>query len=209
MISLGVGDPDLPTPPHVVEALKDAAADPATHRYPSYYGLPEFRSVIAGWYRHQVRRRAGPGHRGAPADRVEGGHRTPLVRVAGPGRRGARAGPGLPRVLHQRAAGRSAARADAPGCGPRVPAGSQTRSDRRPRAKVMWLDYPSNPTAAVADVGVFEQAVGFAAEHDLLLCHDAAYSEMTFDGTWPRASSRPPGRRTSPWSSGRCRRRTT
>src|SRR5439155_8967778 len=50
VISLGIGDPDLPTPAHIVEALKDAAEDPATHRYPSYYGLPEFKEAVAGWY---------------------------------------------------------------------------------------------------------------------------------------------------------------
>ena len=64
VISLGVGDPDLPTPPHVVEALRQAAVDPATHRYPSYYGMPEFRDAIASWYR----RRFGVSLDPAPSD---------------------------------------------------------------------------------------------------------------------------------------------
>lgn len=181
VISLGVGDPDMPTPEHVVEAMREAVRDPSTHRYPSYWGSVEFREAVASWYARRfdvdldprtevlavIGSKEGLGH--LPVAFVDPGDATlvpdpgyPVYGVA------TRLAGGTPVAL------------------PLIPEnGYQPDFDAAPvsgRTKMLWLNYPSNPTAAVADRGTFERAVGFARDHDLLVAHDAAYSEITFDG---------------------------
>jgi LL-diaminopimelate aminotransferase len=179
VISLGVGDPDLPTPPHIVRALAEAAADPATHRYPSYYGSPEFRRSVADFYRRRFGVELDPERQiMALIGSKEGlGHLS--LAFLDPGDEALVPDPGYPVY------GISARLAGA------VPVSLPLDRDFRPdlaaakitsRTKLLWTNFPANPTAAVADAGTFEEAVAFAREHDLLLAHDAAYSEITFDG---------------------------
>ena len=181
VISLGVGDPDMPTPEHVVEAMREAVGDPSTHRYPSYWGSLEFREAVAEWYARRfdvdldprtevlalIGSKEGLGH--LPVAFVDPGDETlvpdpgyPVYGVA------TRLAGGTPVAL------------------PLIPeSGYQPDFDAAPvseRTKMLWLNYPSNPTAAVVDRGTFERAVAFASDHDLLVAHDAAYSEITFDG---------------------------
>lgn len=181
VISLGVGDPDLPTPGHVVEAMREAVLDPATHRYPSYYGSPEFREAVARWYgrRHGVEldpetevmaligSKEGIGH--LALSFVDEGDE---VLVPDPGYPvygvSVRLVGGTPVSLPMRAD-----RGFQPDLGA-APVSARTT--------MLWLNFPTNPTAAVADLAIFEEAVAFAREHGLLLAHDAAYSEITFDG---------------------------
>ena len=181
VISLGVGDPDLPTPDHVVEALREAARDPSTHRYPSYYGMPELREAIAAWYGRRFGVTLDPDTEVQPLI----GSKEGLVHLAlaflDPGDRALVPDPGYPVY----AIGTGLAGGEAVS----MPLTAQTRflpdlEAVRPTGdeRMMWLNYPSNPTAAVADLELFERAVAFARAHDLLLCHDAAYSEITFDG---------------------------
>jgi LL-diaminopimelate aminotransferase len=181
VISLGVGDPDLPTPRHIVEALQKAVDDPATHQYPSYFGLPALRRAIADWYRSRfgvdvdpdtevqplIGSKEGLAHLGLafvdPGDEVlvpDPGYPVPAASTLMAG--------GTPVPLPLRPEG---------GFLPNLATAAVSRN-----TKVLWLNYPSNPTAAVADLAVFEEAVGFAREHDLLLAHDAAYCELTYDG---------------------------
>jgi LL-diaminopimelate aminotransferase len=181
VISLGVGDPDLPTPEHVVEAMRDAVRDPSTHRYPSYVGAPEFRRAVAEWYG----RRFG----------VELDPETEVIALIGskegighiafayldPGDEALIPDPGYPVYgVSTRLAGATPVSLPMP-----ADQGFLPDLDAAPvsaRTKTLWLNFPSNPTAAVADVTTFEAAVAFARRHDLLLLHDAAYSEITFDG---------------------------
>jgi LL-diaminopimelate aminotransferase len=181
VISLGVGDPDLPTPPHVVEALQEAAEDPATHRYPSYFGLPDLRRAIADWYRERFDAELDPDTEVQPLiGSKEGIAHLPWAFVD-PGDEVLVPDPGYPvyEVGTILAGGTpvplplDAARGFLPDLGAARVTG---------RTKLLWLAYPSNPTAAVAELPTFEEAVTFAREHDLLLAHDAAYSELTFDG---------------------------
>jgi LL-diaminopimelate aminotransferase len=181
VISLGVGDPDLPTPPHVVEAMLEAAADPSNHRYPSYSGSMEFREAVAGWYlgRHGVRldpetqvialigSKEGLGH--LPVAFVDPGDQTLVP------------DPGYPvySVATRLAGGEPVSLPLDPSKGFLPDLDAAEVSDR---TKIVWLNYPSNPTAAVAELSDLDDAVSFAREHDLLLAHDAAYSEITFDG---------------------------
>jgi LL-diaminopimelate aminotransferase len=181
VISLGVGDPDLPTPDHIVAAMREAVADPATHRYPSYWGSLEFRTVVADWYRGRFGVDLDPAAEVMALIGSKEGLAHLTVAFVDPGDEALVPDPGYPVYAGgtQLAGG---AVIDLPllaedGYQPNFDAVRPTE-----RTKLLWLNYPSNPTAAVAEPSDFERAVAFAREHDLLLAHDAAYSEITFDG---------------------------
>ena len=182
IISFGVGDPDLPTAPHVVEALAAAARDPATHRYPSYTGMPEFRASIATWYERRFGVLLDPDTEVQPlVGSKEGIYHLPVAFVD-PGDLALVPDPGYP--VYE--TGTILAGGDChfmplvPGNG--FEPGLETiPEDVLERARVLWLNYPSNPTAATVDEDFFERAVEFCRRHDLLLAHDAAYTEITFD----------------------------
>jgi len=181
IISLGVGDPDMPTPEHVVEAIREAVRDPSTHRYPSYWGSLEFREAVAEWYARRfdvdldprtevlalIGSKEGLGH--LPVAFVDPGDETMVP------------DPGYPvyGVATRLAGGTPVALPLIPENGYQPDFGAAPVSER---TKMLWLNYPSNPTAAVVDRGTFEHAIAFARAHDLLVAHDAAYSEITFDG---------------------------
>jgi LL-diaminopimelate aminotransferase len=183
VISFGVGDPDLPTPDYIVEELARAAHDPANHQYPSYFGLPALREAIAAFYRRRFDVELDPGTQVLPLiGSKEGIAHLPWAFVD-PGDPVLVPEPGYPvyEVGTILAGGEpvhiplSAAEGWFPNFG---------RVDREAaaRARLLWLNYPSNPTSAVATLDQFEQAVRFAFDHDLLLAHDNAYSEITYDG---------------------------
>jgi LL-diaminopimelate aminotransferase len=181
VISLGVGDPDLPTPEHVVEAMREAVRDPATHRYPSYFGSLEFRSAVAAWYA----RRFGVGLDPEAEVMALIGSKEGIGHVAlaylDPGDEALIPDPGYPVYgVSTQLAGATPVPLPMPaerGFLPDLGAARVTS-----RTKMLWLNFPTNPTAAVADLPVFEEAVRFAREHGLVLLHDAAYSEITYDG---------------------------
>jgi LL-diaminopimelate aminotransferase len=181
VISLGIGDPDLPTPAHVVEALAEAARDPSTHRYPSYYGLPAFREAVAGFYERRFGVGLDPEAEVLPLIGSKEGLAHLSFALVDRGDRALVPDPGYPvyAISTALAGGEAvpmpltAERGFLPDLAAlQVPAGTS----------LLWLGYPSNPTGAVADLAFFEEAVAAARRHDLLLCHDAAYSEITFDG---------------------------
>ena len=181
VISFGVGDPDSPTPAHIVEAMREAAADPTTHQYPSYFGMAEFRRAIAGWYGRRFGVRLDPDSEVLPLIGSKEGIAHLPVAYIDPGDAALIPDPGYPvyQVATHMAGGTGVPfTLDASnGFLPDWPA------VRVPdRTKVAWLNYPSNPTAAVASLADFEHAVDFARAHDLLLAHDNAYSEITYDG---------------------------
>ena len=135
VISLGIGDPDRPTPPHVVEAMASAVRDPSTHGYPSNRGRASFREAVASFYRVPVRRDARPRDPGAAGARRQGVHLPPQLRLPRPRRPGAGERPGLPRLHRRPAAGRRGAPAAAAAAREGVCA--RPRRDRRrfPRAR--------------------------------------------------------------------------
>lgn len=181
VISLGVGDPDLPTPAHVVEAMREAVCDPATHRYPSYVGSPEFRRAVATFYRRRFGVELDPDTQVMALIGSKEGIGHIAFAFLDPGDEALVPDPGYP--VYGVSARLAGAR---PVPLPMLPErGFLPDLDAAPvseRTKVLWLNFPSNPTAAVADPGTFAQAVAFARVHDLVLLHDAAYSEITFDG---------------------------
>lgn len=183
VISLGIGDPDTPTPERIVDAMAEAIRRPRNHQYPNYYGSPEFRGAAAEW----MKRRFG----------VEVDPATEVLALIG-SKEGiahlfsAFVDPGDVTLV--------------PGCGYPVYHGGgvlvggvthwmpmteengfladfeSTPPEVLAKAKMMFLSYPNNPTSAVAPPEYFDRAIAFAKKHDLLLIHDNAYSEIAFDG---------------------------
>ncbi|HTX53682.1 MAG TPA: LL-diaminopimelate aminotransferase [Candidatus Baltobacteraceae bacterium] len=196
IISLGIGDPDLPTPPHIIEALAKAAVDPANHQYPSYEGMLAFRRAAADWYQARF------GVALDPAKEVltligskEGIGHLPLAFVS-PGDVVLVPDPGYPVY----AAGTLFAGGESYAL-PLTPARNFLPDlDAIPaavvkRAKILWLNYPNNPTGAVAPREFLAQAVDFARRHRLILAHDAPYSEIAYDGYRPESILAVPGAR--------------
>lgn len=181
VISLGVGDPDLPTPEYIVEAMRDAVGDPATHQYPSYYGSPDFRGAVARWYERRFGVTLDPETEVLTLIGSKEGLGHLSFAFLDPGDEALVPDPGYPVYgISARLAGGTPVSLPMPeerGFLPDLDAA--TVSDR---TRMIWLNFPSNPTAAVADIDAFERSVGFARDNGLLLAHDAAYSEITFDG---------------------------
>lgn len=186
IINLGIGDPDLPTPAPIIERLKQAAADPKNHQYPSYEGLPSFRKAVADWYRKRF------GVTLDPASEVltligskEGIGHVPLAFVD-PGDVVLVPSPGYPvyPVATGFAGGTSHLMPLLKKNGFLPDLGAVPRDAAR-KAKLMFLNSPNNPTSVVAGKDYFRQVVAFAREHRIIVCHDAAYSEIYFDGRRP------------------------
>ncbi len=196
VISLGVGDPDMPTPPRIVSVLQEAAADPANHQYPSYVGLRVLREAISGWYRDRFGVELDPdteilptlgskdGISHVPFALVDPGD---VVLAPSPGypvyMTGALMADGEPYAMPLRAENGWLPDLDA------IPA------DVAGRAKMMWLNYPNNPTAATAEMDFLVRAVEFCREHEIVLCHDSPYSEIAFGGYRPLSLLQVPGGR--------------
>ncbi len=186
LIDFGIGDPDIPTPSYIIEKMREAAADPRNHRYPSYEGMPEFRKAVADWYLRRF------GVDLDPASEVltligskEGIAHVPWA-YADEGDVVLVPSPGYPvyRIATNLAGG-------TPYIMPlREEKGFLPSFDEIPEAvlrktKLLFLNYPNNPTGAHAGEDFYEEAVAFAEGHDLLLCHDAAYSEVYYEGYKP------------------------
>jgi len=186
IIDLGVGDPDLPTPPHIIEALQRAAADPANHRYPSYSGMAEFNATAARWYERRFDVDLDPGQEVVTLiGSKEGIAHVPLAFID-PGDIALVASPGYP-VYHigTQFAGGEPYFMDLLKENGFLPDLESISPEIAQKAKMMFINYPNNPTAAVATKDFFESVVSFANEYNVIICHDAAYSEMAFDGYRP------------------------
>jgi LL-diaminopimelate aminotransferase len=183
VISLGIGDPDIPTPQVVVDALAEAAADPATHRYPSNRGRPDFREAIRDFYERRFGVELDPEREIVPALGAKECIFSLNLAFLDPGTAALASDPGYPVYT----GGPLLAGAEAVllpllperGFAPDLEAVSQ--GDRE-RSRLLFLNYPNNPTGAIAPAGLFEAAGRFARANDLLVVHDASYTETTFDG---------------------------
>ena len=194
VIDLGVGDPDIPTPEHIVESLREAAGNPEHHRYPSYVGMLSFREAAADWYSERF------GVNLDPAKQVvaligskEGIAHAPLAFVD-PGDVALVPDPGYP-VYPVSTTFAGGVPYPMPllkenGFLPDLDAISAEVAER---AVMMFLNYPNNPTTVLADEGFFREVVDFARENDILVCHDAAYTEIAFYGKNPLSFLEIPG----------------
>lgn len=186
IIDLGVGDPDIPTPAHIIEALKQAAAEPANHRYPSYSGMDDFNAAVARWYKRRFNVKLDPGVEVVTLiGSKEGIAHIPLAFI-NPGDIALVASPCYPVYdIGARFAGGAPCFMDLLKENEFLPDLEAVPPEVAKKAKMMFINYPNNPTAAVATKEFFESVVAFANEYDVIVCHDAAYSEMAFDGFRP------------------------
>jgi LL-diaminopimelate aminotransferase len=183
VISLGIGDPDLPTPQYLIETLQRAAETPANHRYPESDGLPEFRRAIARWYdrRHGVA--LDPDAEIVPLiGSKEGIGHLPLCLID-PGDVSLITDPGYPvyEIGTMFAGGETVKLPlrEEDGWLPRL---DEIPAEAARRARILWLNYPNNPTGATAEPDFFERAVAWAKRHDVVIAHDLAYADVTYDG---------------------------
>jgi LL-diaminopimelate aminotransferase len=183
IISLGIGDPDLPTPPAIVAALQRAATDPHTHQYPSNRGTAEFRTAVADYYERRFGVTLDPEAEVVPLLGAKEGVAHIGLALLDPGDVCLAADPGYPVYTT------GPLLADAtPVHLPLVPELSfqpdltALPADVLNRAKMLFLCYPNNPTGAVIEDDFFSRAVAFAARHDVVVVHDNAYADITYDG---------------------------
>jgi LL-diaminopimelate aminotransferase len=183
VISLGIGDPDTPTPQLVIDALDAAAADPGTHQYPSNRGRIEFRAAVAAFYARRFGVELDVDSEIVPALGAKECVFNVNLAFLDPGSVALAADPGYPVYT----GGPLLAGAEAvlmplvPELG-FVPDLDAIPAEARDAARLMYLNYPNNPTGAVAPEGFFERVVEFGRAHDILIVHDASYTETTFDG---------------------------
>ncbi len=186
IIDLGVGDPDMPTPPHIIEALNKAAIDPANHRYPSYSGMGDFNEAVARWYKRRFN--VDLDYENEVVTLIgskEGIAHVPLAFINA-GDLALVTSPGYP-VYHigVQFAGGQAYFMDLLKENDFLPDLNAVPEEIADKARMMFINYPNNPTSAVAKKSFFQEVVTFAQSHNIIVCHDAAYTEMAFDGYRP------------------------
>jgi LL-diaminopimelate aminotransferase len=183
VVGLDIGDPDLPTPAAIVESGAAALRDPRNHRYPPYAGLAELRAALAAWYARRFGVVLDPDTQVLPLLGSKDGIAHLPLAVVDPGDVVLVPDPGYAVYT----AGALMAGADPHRLRLRPEHGFLPDLDAIPdgvarSARLLWLNYPNNPTAAVAAPGFLDEAVAFCAERGILCAHDAPYSEITFGG---------------------------
>ncbi|UVT15583.1 MAG: LL-diaminopimelate aminotransferase [Nitrospira sp.] len=186
IINLGIGDPDLPTPAPIIDSLAAAAKNPKHHQYPSYEGMLSFRKAVAGWYKQRfnvtldaanevltlIGSKEGIGH--IHLAFVDPGD---VVLVPSPGYPVYPVGTGFSGgVSHFMPLTKANGF---------LPDLNAIPKDVAKKAKLMWLNSPNNPTSVIMTKDYFKRVVDFAQEHQVIVCHDAAYSEIYYDGRRP------------------------
>jgi len=189
VISLGIGDPDLPTPPEVIDALAESARDPRTHQYPTNHGTDEFRVAAADFYRDRFGVELDPAGEVIPVLGGKEGVGHIALACLDPGETCLAPDPGYPPYT----SGPLFAGAAVHYLPLREENGFLPELESAPQAKLLYLNYPNNPTGATAELDFFEQAVDFARQRDLVVVHDNAYSEVAFDGYRPPSFLEAPG----------------
>jgi LL-diaminopimelate aminotransferase len=194
VISLGIGDPDLPTPPAVVEALRRAVERPETHQYPSNRGLAAFREAVAGFYERRFGVEVDPATEVIPVLGGKEGVAHVALACLDPGDVALAPDPGYPPYT----SGPVFADAEVHYLPLAAEHAFMPRLDTIPqavasRANLLYFNYPNNPTGAVVTDEFFARAVAFAGEHDLIAVHDSAYTEIAFDGYSPPSFLATPG----------------
>jgi len=197
VISFAIGDPDLPTPSHIIERMCQAAYDPVNHRYPETAGLPELCQAIAEWYERRFGVTLNPDNEVLPLiGSKEGIGHTALCFIE-PGDLALVPDPSYPPYsLGTVLAGGEPYFMPLNEENDFLPNFEVIPSEVADRAKLMWLNYPNNPTGAIASLDFFEKAVHFAQQHDLVICHDAPYTEVAFDGYKPPSFMQATGAKT-------------
>ncbi|TSI03564.1 pyridoxal phosphate-dependent aminotransferase [Lysinibacillus sp. BW-2-10] len=186
IINLGQGNPDRPTPAHIIQALQTAAEDPITHKYPPFLGIQELREAAANFYKREYNVEINPNTEVA----ILGGAKVGLVELPmtmlNPGDYMLLPDPGYPDYVSGAVLADvhfdTMPLLDENGFLPNYDALSD---EVKNRAKLMYLNYPNNPTGGTANLAFFEETVQFAKDHDMAVVHDFAYGALGFDGDRP------------------------
>jgi LL-diaminopimelate aminotransferase len=186
LIDLGIGDPDIPTPSVIVEKLMESASKPVNHRYPNSSGMAEFREAVAQWYKARFNVNLDSTKEVVSLIGSKEGIGNMAVAFVDPGDVVLVASPCYP-VYHIGTAFSGGKNYFLPLKKEHafLPDLEAIPSEIARQAKLLWINYPNNPTAAVADKSFFERVVEFANEYNVIVCHDAAYTEMGYDGYRP------------------------
>jgi LL-diaminopimelate aminotransferase len=183
VISLGIGDPDRPTPPLIVRAMQEAVSEPETHRYPSNRGREDFRGAVRDFYERRFDVSLDPEREIVPALGAKEAIFNVNLAFLNPGDYALAADPGYP--VYTGGPWLAGAEPVLMALEPEhgfVPDLGAIEEDVARRAKLMFLNYPNNPTGAIAPEGFFERVVEFARAYEILVVHDNSYSEITFEG---------------------------
>jgi LL-diaminopimelate aminotransferase len=183
LIDFSIGDPDIPTPPHIIKRMQSAVKDAKNHRYPSYEGMLEYRKAVADWYLKRFNAKLNPenevvaligskeGIAHFPWAYIEKGD---VALIPSPGypvyKITTLLAGGKPYIMPLKEKNRFLPDLDS------IPEGILKK------AKIMFVNYPNNPTGAHADEGFYKKVIALAKKYNILVCHDAAYSEVTYDG---------------------------
>lgn len=196
IVTFGIGDPDLPTPPHILAALHKAADDPVNHRYPESEGLPELRKAISDWYERRFGVRFDPDKETLPLIGSKEGIAHIALCFIDPGDVALVPDPAYPVYeIGTMFAGGETYRLDLKRENGWLPDLEAIPADVAAKARVLWLNYPNNPTGAVAELDFFERAVAWAKKHDVAILHDNPYCDVAYDGYKPVSIFEVPGAR--------------
>jgi len=182
IINLGIGDPDLPTPKLIVDAMQQAVADPETHNYPPYRGTQAFRQAVSQWMKTRFGVTIDPESEALSLIGSKEGIAHLILAYADPDDIVLAPSPGYP-VYHNFTLLAGAKPHTLPLLAENhfLPDYDAIPTSIAERAKLLFLNYPNNPTGAIASMEFMEKTIAFCKRHQILLCHDNAYSEMTFD----------------------------
>ena len=186
LIDLGIGDPDIPTPSPIIEKLVESASKPVNHRYPNSSGMAEFREAVARWYKHRFNVALDPAKEVVSLIGSKEAIGNMAVAFVDPGDIVLVSSPCYP-VYHIGTAFNGGENYFLPLKKENqfLPDLDSIPADIARQAKLLWINYPNNPTGAVADKDFFARVVEFANRYNVIVCHDAAYTEMGYDGYRP------------------------
>ena len=186
VISFGIGDPDIPTPSNILGALHEASLDPPNHRYPESEGLPEFRQSVADWYKRRFGVTLDPETEVLSLIGAKEGIGHAAFCFIDPGDIALVPDPGYPVYgIGTLFAGGSSYIMPLTKDNNWLPDFEAIPRTVADKATVMWLNYPNNPTGAIADREFFKRAIKFAKDYNIAVMHDACYTEVAYDGYQP------------------------
>jgi LL-diaminopimelate aminotransferase len=194
VISLGIGDPDRPTPALIVEAMQEAVTEAGTHQYPSNRGRADFRAAVRDFYERRFDVVLDPDSEIIPAIGAKEAIFNLNLAFLDPGDYALASDPGYP--VYTAGPWLAGAEPVLMALEPELgfaPALDAIDEDVARKAKLMYINYPNNPTGALAPEGFFERAIEFARAYEILVVHDNAYSEIAFDGYRPASFLATPG----------------